>query len=167
MMSTYFDYLPTADVIHECIFPYLDYESRIQFNRALPPVERFSRRLAAHALAVHDYCVQYDRMGSYVKNLMNCEKPIRKRCQILIKILSGCQPTGRSAILLQHNIPLRHAVINKCLAIADPANDVLNSASPYYKKKIRRIASDVLPEILDMTIGFPMIRRDSYPIQIL
>jgi len=158
MTSTYFDYLPTVDVIHECIFPYLDYDSRIQFNRALPPVERFRRRLAARDILVHDYCVQYDRMISQLNYVRDSTKPIDDRCQLLVTVLSACLPTGRYVILLQHNDSLRQAVINKCLAIAEPDNDVLGRASDDFKKTIRQIASHLLSEILNMKTEAPIQR---------
>ena len=158
MTSTYFDYLPTADILHECIAPCLDYESRIQFNCVLPPVERFRKRLAAHDILVHDYCVQYDRMTSQLNYVRTSTKPIDDRCQLLATVLSACLPTGRYVILLRHNDSLRQAVINKCLAIAEPDNDVLGRASDDFKTKIRQIASHLLSEILDMKTGAPIQR---------
>lgn len=163
-MTTYFDYLPTADVIHECIFPYLDYESRIQFNRALPPIERFGRRLGVQATLAHDYNVQYYRMLSQLNYVDNSRTPMRKRCQVFVTILMSCRPTGRCAILLKHNEDLRQTVINKCLEFIENSGNIMHSVTPYFKKKIQRVAAEVLSEVLEMNTG-PAIRRK--PIQIL
>ena len=163
-ISTYFDYLPTADIIHENIFPYLDYESRINFNRVLPPIERLGRRLPIQAILSHDYFVQYARMNSDLDYIRSYDNPILKRCQRLVTVLTNCKPTGRYAVLLKHNETLRQATINKCLEIADQEKYVLKRASPYFKKKIQLIASQTLSEILEMKPG-PTLRKK--PIQIL
>lgn len=160
-MTTYFDYLPLEDVIHESIFPYLDYESRIQFNRALPPIERFGRRLGAQAVLAHDIHIQCLNMKSQLRYITNAGFPKQKRCQKLVMLLTECRPIGRYSSILKHCASERQALINKCLEIAERPDDVLH-VTPYFKKKIQRVASEVLSDILEMKTGSPI-----KPIQIL
>jgi hypothetical protein len=156
MTITYFDYLPTQDIIHEFIFPNLDYESRISFNSALPPIERLTRRLPPDAILSHERCVQASLLCSrrdYIRD-RNCTP--EKRSQTFFAVLRDFLPGGRSTILLKYSEELRQSLIRKLLEIMDPDSTVLGpNASDDFKKKIRGLAAELMPVLVEMNVAFP------------
>jgi hypothetical protein len=144
---TYFDRLPLEDVIHETILPMLDYESRIQFNHTLLPYERLRRRLKSKDIIQHELLVQTKLLKSQLNFLDNMKNTKLKRCQHLCYVLNSVRSGKRGSILPYYFPRLREAMIKKFKDFLDPACPSLSNASPYFKKKIRSIAEELVHEI--------------------
>lgn len=65
---TVLDELP-LDVIREYIFPRLDYESRIELNRCLPPWDRLSKKIDRASLETHDRLTTTEVVKRYLLKL--------------------------------------------------------------------------------------------------
>jgi hypothetical protein len=162
MTITYFDYLPTQDIIHEFIMSFLDYDSRIQLNMSLPPAERLCRRLPKQKILAHEMRVQAYLMTSQLECIDGYDVK-KKRCQRLCTLLDGLRVGNRPSTVIEHSPSFRETVIKKIREINDNSTGVIRCASPYFKKKIRNIASKLSDDIAGLP---PATRIVSRPIEI-
>ena len=88
---------------------------------------------------------------------------IKKRCQRLVTLLDGLRVGNRPSIVLEHSPRFRESVIKKIREINDNSTGAIMSASPYFKKKIRNIASKLSDDIAGLP---PATRIVSRPIEI-
>ena len=144
---THFDKLPLEDVIHELLFPMLDYDSRIQFNQILMPYERHSKRLVKKDILQHEILVQTRLIRSQMNIIGDRHYTKLIRCQRLCSLLNNFRFGKRGRILVEYLPQLRDAVIVKFNEFLNPNGDTIQSASPYFKKKIRALANELMPEI--------------------
>ena len=159
VFSTYIDWLPTYDIIHEFIFPYLDYEDRIQFNQFLPREERLIRRMDKKDILVHDTSVSTALIRGYLDIIGTPGLNIQKKSKCLVAMLNHFRPGKRGTRLLQHLPKLRNMFLQKLTDFLDPASDSLLLATRHFKKKIRMIAGEILPDILGIqtvSLGRPI-----------
>jgi hypothetical protein len=154
---SYFDWLPTTDVIHEWIMPMLDYESRIQFNQTLKPIERMSWRFPAEDILSHELTVMAGSVRQTVDRISNAawyyltpEKRRQKKSQMFVSLLNKFREGRRERILLLHVRKFHEVVIKKCYSILDEDSNVLEPSTPYFKKKIRGIAAEILPGLMEI-----------------
>jgi len=159
-MTTYFDYLPTADILHECIFPYLDYESRIQMNRVLPPIERYRTRFSKDEIVRHELYVVTAILKSKlnsIETICGSTRTIRMRTksQRLIQMLQLVEEK-RTVIMMQHYPSFHKVIIDKLTSLSDPYSDDLRDASKYFRQKIVAYARVLLPRIQSIVLAVPM-----------
>ena len=147
---TYFDRLPLEDVIHETIIPMLDYESRIQFNQILLPFERLNRRLAQKDILQHEIKAQTDLVKSQLNYIGSSKNTKLKRCQRMCSMINNLRAGKRGYILPCYLDGMRKAMIDKFLEFQDPNNNCIQTVSPYFKRKIRLLAQEVMPDILSI-----------------
>ena len=163
-MTTYFDYLPLEDVIHESIFPYLDYESRIQMNRVLPPIERYRTRFSKDEIVRHELYV----VTAILKSKLNSIETVcgstrkirmRKKSQRLLQMLQLVEPETRNVIIMQHYPSFHTVIIDKLTSLSDPYSDDLRDASKYFRQKIVAYARVLLPRVQSIVPAVPMKGR--------
>jgi hypothetical protein len=157
VFSTYIDWLPTYDIVHEFIFPYLDYEDRIQFNQFLPREERLVRRIDKMDALLHDLYVTSELIRGYVRFIGTPGIEIQKKSKCLVNMLNQFREGRRGAALLHHVPKLRAALVQKFVEYLDPESDTFGKATPYFKTKIRGIVGEILPHVLE--IQSVLIRR--------
>lgn len=154
--TTYIDWLPTKDIIHECIMPMLDYESRIQFNQSLKPIERMSWRFPAKNILSHELTVAAKSLHYSLDKVRYIDqtyyggrkKRLQKKAQTFVSLLEKFREGRRERAFLHHDRKLYDVTIQKLYSILDMESDVIQMSTPYFKKKIRRIASELLPGLL-------------------
>jgi hypothetical protein len=153
--TTYIDWLPTKDIIHEFIMPMLDYESRIQFNQSLKPIERMSWRFPAEDILSHDLSVAVKSLHSSLDSIHaedyyadDYKKRIQKKTQSFVSLLEKFREGRRERMMLHHHQKLWGVVIQKFYSVLDEGSDLLRMCTPYFKKKIRGIATELLPGLL-------------------
>jgi len=161
MTLTYFDYLPTTDIIHECIFPCLDYESRIQMNRVLPPIERYRTRFSKDEIVRHELYVVtaiLKRKLNSIETICGSTRTIRMRtkAQRLIQMLQWVNPEKRTVIMMQHYPSFHTVIIDKLTRLSDPYSDDLRDASKYFRQKIVAYARVLLPRVQSIVLAVPM-----------
>lgn len=159
VFSTYIDWLPTYDIIHEFIFPYLDYEDRIQFNQFLPREERLIRRIDKMDALMHDTSVSSALIRGYLDIIGTPGLNIQKKSKCLVTMLNHFRPGKRGTRLVQHLPKMLNIFLQKLTDFLDPESDSLDRATRHYKKKIRGIAAEILPEMLELqsvSLGRPI-----------
>jgi hypothetical protein len=156
--TTYFDWLPTKDVIHESIMAMLDYESRIHLNQVLPPDERMSWRFPAEDILSHELTVAMKSLHYSLDSIHKADdyypddhtKRRQKKAQNFVSLLEKFREGRRERALLYHNRKFYCVVIGKLYSVLDEDSDVIDTCTPYFKKKIRGIAAELLPELLEI-----------------
>jgi hypothetical protein len=156
-MTTYFDSLPLWDVIHENIVPWLDYDSRIMFNQFLSPEDRMCRRMHKTVLLTHELGVSAKLTYSLVDSVQNAPS-LQMRCKKYVTLLNMLRRGQRGVLLAQYFPSFRDAIVNKLQDILDLESDNIRSCTPYFKKKLRTIAGEILPEMLEMETFTPLKR---------
>ena len=137
--------------ILETIAAFLDYESRIQFNRCLKPWNRVTIRYSLQRRKGHDLHVQMNICKHRMDKLEATDHHdprirARRKSRIFFNILCIFMRGGRCYPLLQ-NHGLRQVLRGKLLEILDPSSTVVASASTYYKRKFQRLARLLLAEL--------------------
>ena len=150
VFSTYIDWLPTYDIVHEFIFPYLDYEDRIQFNQFLPREERLSRRIDKMDAMLHDLYVTSELIRGYLSFIGTPGINIQKKSKCLVNMLNQFREGRRGAALLHHVPKLRATFLQRLTDFLDPESDSLGQATRHYKTKIRGIVEEILPHVLEI-----------------
>ena len=154
--TTYIDWLPTKDIIHECIMPMLDYESRIQFNQSLKPIERMSWRFPAEDILSHELSVAVTSLHYSLDSINKADdvypddhkKRRQKKAQNFVSLLEKFREGRRERAFLYHNLKFYGVVIEKFYSVLDEESDLLSVCTPHFKKKIRGIAEEILPGLL-------------------
>ena len=107
---TVLDELP-LDIIRVYIFPRLDYESRIQLNRCLPPCDRLSKKMDRASVERHDRITTVATVKEYLYKLEWVWTP-NDRYKIAIKMFSlFFKP--RYLNLVKHENGLRTVLLEK------------------------------------------------------
>jgi hypothetical protein len=107
---TVLDELP-LDVIRSYIFPCLDYESRIELNRCLPPWDRLSKKMDRASVERHDRITTVATVKEYLYKLEWVWTP-NDRYKIAIKMFSlFFKP--RYLNLVKHENGLRKVLLEK------------------------------------------------------
>ena len=145
-MATYIDFLPIYDIIHENIFPYLDYESRIQFNAFLPYMERKYNRISKQDILCHEIFVMTDRANTRLRVLTESTER-RKRLETKVKMLSDFRVGQRGTVLTLCFPRFRQALVDKLNDIITPNSVSIYGATKHFKKKLRSLATVLLEEI--------------------
>ena len=114
---TVLDELP-LDVIRVYIFPRLDYESRIQLNRCLPPCDRLSKKMDRASVERHDIVTTTHVVKEYLLKLEWVWTP-NDRYKIAIKMFAlFFKP--RYLNLVRHNNNFRSVLLNKLDSLKIP-----------------------------------------------
>jgi hypothetical protein len=107
---TVLDELP-LDVIRVYIFPKLDYESRIQLNRCLPPCDRLSKKMDHASVERHDTLTTTETVREYLLKLSYIMTP-NDRYKLAIKMFAlFFKP--RYLNLVRHNNNFRSVLLEK------------------------------------------------------
>lgn len=165
-----FDLLPLEDVIHEILFPMLDYESRINLNRCFIPSERYYSRFTNTDMITHDLYVSSNHvrhtfaMFDEVSDIDSSQKRIQMRSQLMVKILNMFRPRGRGISLMIYYPQFRETVLQKFMSVLDPESDTLTHATMYFKKKLRTISRELLPYLQNITHTPLQLSTKVYPI---
>ena len=127
-------YLPTVldclplDAIQYEIFPYLDYESRVNLNQCLPLEDRISKKINLAAIVRHDRILRIQTLQKALISLENeaehTDKRIYKMCNIYEILYS---PLYFPVILEQ--IALRNVVVDKIKEVLS-----FSTVDQYYSK---------------------------------
>ena len=146
MAGTFLDLLPTEDILHGCIFSLLDYESRINLNRIMPPNERYVNKFLKPAILGHDGKICMLNIKSHLNYIDNRSNKKIKRCKKIISLLKVLITDRYIQFIL--NFPkFKEAIQKKMVSFCDPASPDINSASKYFKKKIRDISTILLNKL--------------------
>jgi hypothetical protein len=114
---TVLDELP-LDVIRVYIFPRLDYESRIQLNRCLPPCDRLSKKMDRASVERHDRITTVATVKQYLYKLEWVWTP-NDRYKIAIKMFSlFFKP--RYLNLVRHERDFRSVLLEKLDSLKGP-----------------------------------------------
>lgn len=151
-MKTIFSYLP-YDIILQ-VGKYLDYESSINFNRILDPLDRVvHRKFTKQECFEHEVVAQrrtllitYSRSNYYNTLTM---RQRRKNCKIMRDMLSRMRTKRRESVIWKTYQKFYMAVMDKCIEILDPETRFLDHATPYYKKWLAHEAAGLQAELLE------------------
>lgn len=137
--------------ILEKIAAFLDYESRIQFNRCLKPWNRVTIRYSLQRRKGHDLYVQMNICKHLMDKLEATDHHdprirARRKSRIFFDVLYAFVRGGRCYPLLQ-NHGLRQVMRGKMLEILDRNSTLIAVASTYYKRKLKRLARLLLAEL--------------------
>ena len=114
---TVLDELP-LDVIREYIFPRLDYESRIQLNRCLPPCDRLSKKMDRASVERNDIVTPTHVVKEYLLKLDWISTP-NDRYKLAIKMFAlFFKP--RYLNLVRHNNNFRSVLLQKLDSLKVP-----------------------------------------------
>ena len=114
---TVLDELP-LDVIREYIFPRLDYESRIELNRCLPPWDRLSKKMDRASVEGHDRRTTTATVKTYLHKLEWVWTP-NDRYKLCIKMFAlFFKP--RYLNLVRHQHDFRTALLEKLDSLKNP-----------------------------------------------
>lgn len=143
--------IPLEDVLHETIMPMLDYESRINFNRCLPPHERYRARWTKNDCIGHELYVAKNCFLHKINRILslhgNTKTHIQKRSKMIVQMIEFFD-TGKRGFFLLENFPKVHAsFLCKLKTLLDENDDSLNGATPYFKSKIRKLSQQVLTKL--------------------
>ena len=120
---TVLDQLP-LDVIREYIFPRLDYESRIELNRCLPPWDRLSKKMDRASVETHDRLATTDTVKKHLQKLEWIWTPT-DRYKLMIKMFSlFFKPRYKN--IARHNLVFRKTILGKL-------DSILNSLKTPHK----------------------------------
>jgi len=167
-----FDLLPLEDVIHERIFPMLDYESRIHLNRCFIPSERYYTRftntdMVSHDLYVNSNYIRYNlTMFVEISGVDSSHKRIQKKSQLMVKILNMFRPGGRGINLILYYPKFHETVLHKCMSVLDPESDTLKGTTAYFKKKLRNLSLEILPHLQNVSYLPLLPSTKVYPIRV-
>ena len=162
---SFLSWLPIEDVLHESIFPLLDYESRINLNRCLEPYERFRpRHFSDGDLQAHDHfatlgalTLKMDRI-QITDLITNKKRRLRARAFNIMNMIAflGYHPSAQLFLRRYHK--MRNVWISKLTTWSDPNHASLITSSVYIREKISRLARRAL-SILMALEPFPNIVR--------
>jgi hypothetical protein len=76
------------------------------------------------------------------------KKRRQKRAQNFVSLLEKFREGRRERAFLYHNRKFYCVVIGKLYSVLDEESDVIVTCTPYFKKKIRGIAAELLQELL-------------------
>lgn len=162
---SFLSWLPIEDVLHESIFPLLDYESRINLNRCLEPYERFRpRQFSDGDLQAHDHFATLEaltiKMGRIHSTdlITNKKWRLRARAFNIMNIIAflGHHPSAQLFLRTYH--AMRKVWIHKLTDWSDPNHASLTTSSVYIREKISGLARSALPNIMALE-PFPRIVR--------
>ena len=150
-MPYLFDQLPT-DMIYYEIFPYLDYNSKVTANLLLPREDRLRTPLKKDTALK----LSMKMSGAVLRDfLARHGQAVSKRARSII-LLKMFRVLPHHYDLLQHHAKFREAVIEKACAWSDPTNPELLQATPYTRKALMALCSELL-EVLE--VRYPFIRE--------
>ena len=125
----------------------LDYESRINLNISLNPIDRQCKRFSKReCLSHHMYC--YIQMLTIAVDNTSETSDLIIRSKKFLKICNGLFNNSNYLLLIKHNYNFRQVVINKINQILDKDSTTLNGAPKYFKMKIRVTACAALYNII-------------------
>ena len=145
---SFLTWIPLNDVLHETIFPMLDYESRIQLNRFLEPADRCKSQFQKQSILRHELFIMKEMFQKRLNMLNTYGIPLRKKCHTFINILTMCR--GKARILFEQYPTLHKTVLQKIRNVCDPRHEDIELASRYFRLKISKLARDILPELIDL-----------------
>ena len=119
------------------------------FNQILSPEDRMCRRLHKPVLLAHEMAISATLISSCMKSLSAASSK-QKKCQKYCSLLNMLRKGQRGEILAQYNRKFREAIIVKLQGILDPDSDEISTCTPYFKKKLRGIATELLSEVIAM-----------------
>ena len=150
---TTFDEIPYDIIL--IIGKLLDYESIINWNRTLSPIDRIVHRkftqqeAIAHEMAVWIPCLlrRSNKLNDFT---MYDDIGIRKKSKIMMDFLCMLRKKHRASIVLRSSLGLYTNTVSKCKSILDPTSDVIRAAFKTDQKRIRKIARQILTETLQV-----------------
>ena len=147
-----FDELPT-DMIYYEIFPFLDYNSRVNANLLLPKEERIRTPLNKDALLEFTILFQGTHIMSIVKKVVTTRnRTTRSRLILKIWRLLPMFPE-----LIQHSKELRDSLSLKALEFSTVTS---TDVSAYTLKTLKKLCGNFLH---DLETKYPYLREFNYP----
>jgi hypothetical protein len=146
------DCLPLFDILHETIFPMLDYESRIQCNRCLPATDRYVARFRHLDILSHECFVVRQIVSGRVDRFLNVfgvstKDRIAKQSKRMVTLMQTFEERGRAFHMLHYSPELHASVCNKLASFLEPNSVELAPASPYFRTKLSNLARALLPPL--------------------
>ena len=166
-MVNRFDLLPLYDIVHEMIFPMLDYESRIQFNRCLLPKDRHRAKFTTLQILSHELYVVSMMIKNVVVKISTVigftpKERVYKKAKLIVTLLNMLDKRG--SIMMKYYPKFKETVVEKLTSFTNPDSEELAVASPYFKQKIRKLSFSLLPNIIHIvpvSLPSPMKPIDS------
>lgn len=142
-MKTIFSDVPYDLILY--IGKYLDYDSTINFNRILDPLDRIvHRKFTKQECFEHEVVAQRNTL--MIVGTLNDTTPSRskqqkrKRCKNLIYLLSILRTHKRPSIVWKVHPKIHTAMSMKCDEILDEEGGFLDLAPPYFKRWLTKVA---------------------------
>jgi len=142
-MTTIFSDVPYDLILY--IGKYLDYDSSINFNRTLAPLDRVvHRKFTKRECFNHEVVAQ--RQTLLIASTRCMEGPSRtvrqrrKRCKSIVDMFSMLRIHKRGSIVWKLYPQFYNAIMRKCDDILEPESGFLDPATPYYKKWLTKAA---------------------------
>lgn len=149
-MKTIFSDVPYDLILY--IGKFLDYDSTIEFNRTLEPLDRI-----VHRKFTKQQCFEHEVVAQRQTLLIACSRCTevpsrtirqrRKRCKRILSMLNMLKIHKRGSIIWKLYPQFYNAIMRKCDEILDQEGGFLDLAPPYYKKWLTKVAIDLKMDI--------------------
>ena len=157
------DTLPVSDVLHETIFPMLDYESRIHLNQCLPAEDRFRARFSKDDMHSHELFVLELTLRSKQDHVIHIRGTSRRTCNRKANRLLALLDDLRShrVSFFMRNFPMyMSAVRTKLTHWQNPDHEDLRGAGLYTRRKFSKRSAIALLHIQNLVpLAKPLPRR--------
>jgi len=142
-MKTIFSDVPYDIILY--IGKYLDYDSSINFNRILDPLDRIvHRKFTKQECFEHELVAQRQTLLIATTKCMEIPsrttRQRRKRCKKIIDMLDMLRTHKRGSVVWKLYPQFYTAVSKKCDEILDREGGFLDLAPPYFKRWITKAA---------------------------
>jgi len=142
-MKTIFSYIPYDVILY--IGKYLDYDSSINFNRILDPLDRIvHRKFTKQECFEHELVAQRQTLliaaiiPSSIPSRTN--RQLRKKCKKLVDMLDMLRTNKRGSVVWKMYPQFYKAIVRKCDEILDEEGGFLDLAPRYFKRWLTKAA---------------------------
>ena len=148
----------------EILGPYLDWESRVNLNVALPVSCRVYKRFSQEECDGHEITVWIDIFKKYLTAVESTESR-QTKAEVSYTLFKQFN-NPRSFILPVRHVTFKMAVIGRLLYFADKKDMKRMGVSPELSGKLSRLCKQLIPKMLSLK-HIPMKNTKSYCIQIV
>jgi hypothetical protein len=150
--------------IREILSPYLDWQSRVNLNVALPVSCRVYKRFSQEECDAHEIYIWTAIFKVYLTAFETGDSR-QKRAELSYTLFNQFN-NPRSFILPMRHVTFKMAVIGRLLYFADKKDMKRMGVSPELSGKLSRLCKQLIPKMLSLKY-LPMKNTQSHCIQIV
>ena len=150
--------------LHEILNPYLDWESRMNLNVALPMSCRVYKRFSQEDCDRHEIAVWVEIFKKYLTTVETVDNR-QTKAEVSYTLFNQFN-NPRSFILPLRHVTFKMAVIGRLLYFGNKKDMKKMGVSSELANKLSMISKNLIPKMLSLKY-IPMKNRATYPIQIV